>query len=42
VDESMSCGVCPLAADVSFEHVKVGLTTVLKLKVPVLRFLLSR
>jgi hypothetical protein len=34
----MSCGVWPLAADVSFEHVKVGLTPVSKLKVPPPRF----
>jgi hypothetical protein len=37
----MSCGVWLLAADVSFEHVKVGLTPVSKLKVPPPRFPLS-
>jgi hypothetical protein len=42
VEEFASCGVRPLAADVSFEHVKVGLTLVSKLKVPLPRFPLSR
>jgi hypothetical protein len=42
VEEFVSCGVWPLAADVSFEHVKVDLTLVSKLKVPLPRFPLSR
>jgi hypothetical protein len=42
VEEFVSCGVWPSAADVSFEHVKVDLTLVSKLKVPLPRFPLSR
>jgi hypothetical protein len=38
----VSCGVWPLPANVSFEQVKVGLTLVSKLKVPLPRFPLSR
>jgi hypothetical protein len=38
----VSCGVWPLPANVSFEQVKVGLTPVSKLKVPLPRFPLSR
>jgi hypothetical protein len=38
----VSCGVWPLGGDVSFEHVKVDLTPVLNLKVPLPRFSLSR
>jgi hypothetical protein len=37
----VSCGVWLLAADVSFKHVKVGLTPISKLKVPLPRFPLS-
>jgi hypothetical protein len=38
VEEFMSYGVWPLAADVSFENVKVDLTPVLKFKIPLPRF----
>jgi hypothetical protein len=38
----MSCSVWPLAANVSFEHVKVSLSPVSKLRVPLPRFPLSR
>jgi hypothetical protein len=41
VEEFVSCGVWPLAAGVSFKHVKVGLTPISKLKVPLPRFPLS-
>jgi hypothetical protein len=41
VEEFMSCGVWPLAAAVNFEQVKVGLTPISKLKVPLPRFPLS-
>jgi hypothetical protein len=41
VEEFVSCGVWPLAAGVNFEQVKVGSTPILKLKVPLPRFLLS-
>jgi hypothetical protein len=41
VEEFVSCGVWLLPDDVSFEHVKVGLSPVLKLKVPLPRFPLS-
>jgi hypothetical protein len=41
LEEFVSCGIWPLAGDVSFEHVKVGLTPVSKLKVPLPRFPLS-
>jgi hypothetical protein len=37
----VSCGVWPLAGNVSFEHVKVDLTLISKLKVPLPRFPLS-
>jgi hypothetical protein len=37
----VSCDIWPLAADVSFEYVKVGLTPVSKLKVHLPRFPLS-
>jgi hypothetical protein len=33
VEEFIVCNVCPLAAGISFERVKVGVTPVLKLKV---------
>jgi hypothetical protein len=42
VEEFVSCGVWPLAAGVSFEHVKVDLTPVSKLEVPLARFPLCR
>jgi hypothetical protein len=42
VEEFVSCGVWPLATIVNFEHVKVDLTPVWKLKVPVPRFPLYR
>jgi hypothetical protein len=42
VEEFISCGVWPLAAGINFEHVKVDLTLVWKLKVPLPRFPLSR
>jgi hypothetical protein len=38
VEEFVSCSVWPLAGGVSFEHVKVALTPVSKLKVPLPRF----
>jgi hypothetical protein len=41
VEEFVSCGVWLLPDDVNFEHVKVGLSPVLKLKVPLPRFPLS-
>jgi hypothetical protein len=41
VEEFVSCGVRPLAAGVNFEQVKVSLTPISKLKVPLPRFLLS-
>jgi hypothetical protein len=41
MEEFVSCGVWPLATDVSFEHGKVGLTPISKLKVPLPRFPLS-
>jgi hypothetical protein len=41
VEEFVSCGVWPLAGNVSFKHVKVDLTLVSKLKVPLPRFALS-
>jgi hypothetical protein len=34
MEEFVSSGVWPLAADVSFKQVKVGLTPISKLKVP--------
>jgi hypothetical protein len=42
MEEFVSCGVWPLAAGVSVEHVKVDLTLVLKLKVRLPRFPMSR
>jgi hypothetical protein len=42
VEEFISCGVWPLAAGINFEHVKVDLTLVWKLKVPLPRFPLFR
>jgi hypothetical protein len=42
VDKFVCCGVWPLAAGVSFEHVKVSLTPISKVKVPLPRFPLSR
>jgi hypothetical protein len=42
VEQFVSCGIWSLAGDVSFEHVKVGLTPVSKLKVPLPRFPLFR
>jgi hypothetical protein len=42
MEEFVSCGVWPLAGDVTFEHVKVDLTPVSNLKVPLPRFSLSR
>jgi hypothetical protein len=42
VEEFMSCGVWPLATDVNFEQVKDDLTPILKLKVSLPRFPLSR
>jgi hypothetical protein len=42
VQEFASCGVLPLAGNVSFEDVKVDLTLVSKLKVHLPRFSLSR
>jgi hypothetical protein len=41
VEEFVSCGVWPLAGGVSFKLVKVGLTSVSKLKVPLPRFSIS-
>jgi hypothetical protein len=41
LEEFVSCGIWPLAGDVSFKHVKVGLTPVSKLKVPLPIFPLS-
>jgi hypothetical protein len=41
VEEVVSYGVWPLVVDVSFEHVKVGLPPVSKLKVPLPGFPLS-
>jgi hypothetical protein len=41
VEEFMSCGVWPLATAVNFEQVRVSLTPISKLKVPLLRFPLS-
>jgi hypothetical protein len=41
VEEFVSCGVWPLATSVNFEHVKVDLTPVSQLNVPLLRFSLS-
>jgi hypothetical protein len=41
VEEFVSCSVSPLAAGISFEHVKVGLTPTSKLKVHLPRFPLS-
>jgi hypothetical protein len=38
VEEFISCGVWPLSAGVSFEHVKVGLTPASQLKVPLPHF----
>jgi hypothetical protein len=42
VEEFVSCGVWPLAASVNSEQVKVNLTPISKLKVPLPRFSLSR
>jgi hypothetical protein len=42
VEEFVSCDIWLLAGNVSFEHVKVGLTPVSKLKVPLPRFSLFR
>jgi hypothetical protein len=41
MEEFVSCGVWPLAAGINFEHVKVGVTPVSKLKVPLPGFPLS-
>jgi hypothetical protein len=38
VEEFVSCGVWPLSAGVDFEHVKVDLTLISQLKVPLPRF----
>jgi hypothetical protein len=42
VEDFVSCSVWPLAGGISFEHVKVGLTPVSKLKLPLPRFPFSR
>jgi hypothetical protein len=42
VEEFVSCGVWPLSTGVNFEHVKIDLTSVSKLKVPLLNFPLHR
>jgi hypothetical protein len=42
VEEFVPCGVWSLASNVSFEHVKVDVTPVSKLKVPLCKFPLSR
>jgi hypothetical protein len=34
MEEFVSCGVWPLAANVNFEHVKVGAMSMSKIKVP--------
>jgi hypothetical protein len=38
VEEFVSCGIWPLSIGVNFEHVKVGLTPALQLKVPLPSF----
>jgi hypothetical protein len=42
VEEFIVCNVWPLAAGISFEQVKVGVTPLLKLKVPLPRFAVAR
>jgi hypothetical protein len=42
VEEVVSCGVCPLSTGVNFGHVKVDLTPISQLKVPLPNFPLRR
>jgi hypothetical protein len=42
VEEFIVCNVWPLATGISFEQVKIGVTPVLKLKVPLPRFAVTR
>jgi hypothetical protein len=42
VEEFVACNVWPLAASVSFDQVRVGVTPVSKLKVPLPKFVATR
>jgi hypothetical protein len=42
MQEFIACNICPLVVGISFEQVKVGMTPVSKMKVPLPRFAVAR